>query len=69
MSKCNVARFLKKIIKLYGWELGFRKIIDKIRESELAIYLKFGFLNAAISFTWGAASFLVNVKNKFMFIF
>ena len=34
-----------KVIKLYGWELSFEKIVSKIRGDELKYLKKIGYMN------------------------
>ena len=56
------------MLKLYGWEIAFRKIVQEIREKEIACYKRFGFgksIERALSNTtiyWAAlAMFLLSV--------
>ncbi len=51
-----------QVIKPYAWERPFKRlyILEKIRNSELDVLLKAAFLNAATSFTWTCAPFLVS---------
>ena len=48
-----------RVIKFYGWELSFQKIIDKIRKSEVAFLIKSAFLKCATNFTWDCSPILV----------
>ncbi|XP_064405656.1 multidrug resistance-associated protein 1-like [Halichondria panicea] len=48
-----------KVIKLYAWELPFQKMIFGIRDKELDVLKKATYLNAAGSFTWMCAPFMV----------
>lgn len=57
-----------KVLKLYGWELSFYDIINKIRTSELAILLKQGIYSVIIMFSWASASFLVATASIICFI-
>lgn len=40
-----------KVLKLYGWELSFRNILNKIREAELVTLYKYGWYSTLISFS------------------
>ena len=57
-----------KVLKLYGWELSFQKIVSKIREDELIILLKTSIYNVVINFSWGIASFLIASASFVIFI-
>ena len=48
-----------KVIKFYAWEDPFGALIMRIRKAEVAALKKFTFLNAAYSFTWTCAPFMV----------
>lgn len=48
-----------KVIKFYAWENPFKELIMKIRAGELAVLRKYTLLNAAYSFTWTCAPFMV----------
>lgn len=48
-----------KVIKLYGWEISFQKLVDKIRASELSVFLKSIVYNMLTFFTAGASFFIV----------
>lgn len=48
--------------------MSFRKIIDKIREGELGVLLKIGIYSTFISFSWGAASFLIATASFIAYI-
>ncbi|XP_019855858.1 PREDICTED: multidrug resistance-associated protein 1-like isoform X2 [Amphimedon queenslandica] len=50
-----------KVIKLYAWEIPFRKLIMGIRDEEIKVLKKASLLNASLSFTWTSATFLVAV--------
>ena len=49
-----------RVIKLYAWEIPFQRIIFGIREDELNQLKKNAYLNAATSFTFTCAPFLVS---------
>ena len=49
-----------QVIKLYAWERPFQQLVEKMRGNELEVLLKSAFLNAATSFTWTCAPFLVS---------
>lgn len=57
-----------KVLKLYGWELSFRNLLEKIREGELGVLLRMGVYNTVISFSWGAASFLIATASFIAYI-
>ncbi|ODM95243.1 Multidrug resistance-associated protein 1 [Orchesella cincta] len=48
-----------KVLKLYAWEPSFENQIMKIRKDEIEILKKAAYLNAATSFLWTCAPFLV----------
>jgi len=48
-----------KVIKLYAWEDYFLDEVQKIRQQELVVLRNTAYLNAASSFTWMCAPFLV----------
>ena len=48
-----------KVLKLYAWEESFTKIISGIRKEELTLLRRAGFTNAASSFFWQLAPFMV----------
>ena len=52
-----------KVLKLYAWEESFTKIISGIRKEELTLLRRAGFTNAASSFFWQLAPFMVRFKN------
>lgn len=58
-----------RVIKLYAWESAFLKKISYVRnECELETLKKIGLLNAAQSFTWASAPFLVSLSTFAVFI-
>ncbi|KAK2141833.1 hypothetical protein LSH36_1034g00008 [Paralvinella palmiformis] len=50
-----------KVLKLYAWEESFEKMILDIRKKELHVMRKAALLNAASSFAWACAPFLVSL--------
>lgn len=50
-----------RVIKLYAWEIPFKKLIMDIRQGELSTLRKSAYLNAGFSFTWTCAPFLVSL--------
>lgn len=48
-----------KVLKLYAWEPSFQKLIEGIRNTELAIMRKIAIYNAAVFFLFQLAPFLV----------
>nr|QUF59451.1 ATP-binding cassette transporter Abcc1-6-2 [Brachionus angularis] len=57
-----------KALKLYGWEVSFKNILEKIRERELGIMLKFGIISSIVSFSSAAASFLIATASFVIYI-
>ena len=55
-----------KVIKLYAWEDHFHDDVQSIRQRELTILRHTAYLNAATSFTWTCAPFLVTLLQSFM---
>lgn len=58
-----------KIIKLYGWEYSFNKIIGKIRSVEVKYLTKSAILNCLFSFTWDCSPFFVSSASICTFVF
>ena len=56
---------LIQVLKLYAWELSFQDKVLAIRAKELKVLRRAAYLNAASSFTWTCAPFLV--KNAFSY--
>lgn len=50
-----------RIIKFYGWEESFRKLVKNLREKEIINLIKTSLLNALTSFTWSCAPYVVAV--------
>ncbi|XP_069125383.1 multidrug resistance-associated protein 1-like [Argopecten irradians] len=50
-----------KVLKLYAWEKSFEKQVLNIRNKELQVLKRMAYLNAAVSFTWTTAPFLVSL--------
>ncbi|XP_060071681.1 multidrug resistance-associated protein 1-like [Ylistrum balloti] len=50
-----------KVLKLYAWEKSFENQVLEIRNKELRVLKKMAYLNAAVSFTWTTAPFLVSL--------
>jgi len=57
-----------KVIKLYGWELSFEKIVGKIRNDELSYLRKIGYYNMCSSFIWVCAPLIVSVVSFGTFV-
>ena len=51
-----------RVLKLYAWELSFQEKILAIRNMELDVLKSAAYLNAASSFTWACAPFLVSMQ-------
>ena len=49
-----------QVIKLYAWEIPFKRMVMGIREEELNVLKASALLNAGSSFTWTCAPFLVS---------
>jgi len=57
-----------KVLKLYAWELSFQKKVLAIRDQELDVLRKAAYLNAASSFTWTCAPFLVSLTTFAVYV-
>ena len=51
--------YFVQVLKLYAWELSFQEKILEIRNKELRVLRKAAYLQAAASFSWTCAPFLV----------
>lgn len=51
-----------KVLKLYAWELAFKRKVLEIRQDELKVLKKSAYLAAMGTFTWVCAPFLVSVS-------
>ncbi|CAF0762037.1 unnamed protein product [Brachionus calyciflorus] len=58
-----------KIIKLYAWELCFKKLISNVRFLELRVLKNIALLNAIANFTWTISPFLVSVVSFGIYVF
>ena len=61
VAKCSS---LPQVIKLYAWEIPFQKQVMGIRQQELDVLKATAYLNAASSFTWTCAPFLVSIYTR-----
>lgn len=50
-----------KVLKLYAWEPSFEDQVLQIREREMKVLKEAAYLNAATSFIWSCAPFLVSI--------
>ncbi len=50
-----------KVVKLYGWELSFNSVINKIRVNELRLLKLINYLNGISGFSLSTMPFLVSV--------
>lgn len=50
-----------RIIKFYGWEESFRKLVRELRKKEIQNLIKTSLLSAFTSFTWSCAPYVVSV--------
>jgi ABC-type multidrug transport system fused ATPase/permease subunit len=57
-----------KVIKFYGWELSFQKIVDKIRNDEMKFFSRNALVGIVSSFTWASAPFLVSAVSYATFV-
>ncbi len=57
-----------KVIKLYGWELSFQNIVNRIRTDELSYLKKMGYLNMVSSFLWMCAPLIVSIVSFGTFV-
>ena len=57
-----------KVIKFYGWELSFQKIVDKIRSDEMKFFSRNALVGIVNSFTWASAPFLVAAVSYATFV-
>jgi ABC-type multidrug transport system fused ATPase/permease subunit len=48
-----------KVIKLYAWEIPFKRLIMGVRQEEINVLRASAYLNAGFSFTWTCAPFMV----------
>ena len=48
-----------KVIKFFGWEISFQKIVERIRKIELKYLIKSSLLKCGINFTYDCAPILV----------
>ena len=58
----------KKVIKFYGWELSFQKIVNKIRNDEMKFFSRNALVGVVGSFTWASAPFLVATVSYSTFV-
>ncbi|CAF1078170.1 unnamed protein product [Brachionus calyciflorus] len=58
-----------KVIKFYGWEISFEKLINKIRQKELSILRKASFLYGCFNFSFGFISFAVTFVSLLTYIY
>lgn len=57
--------FCFKVLKLYAWEPSFEQKVLDIRGKEIRVLRTAAYLNAATSFIWACAPFLVRLKHYF----
>nr|CAH7713756.1 unnamed protein product [Callosobruchus chinensis] len=50
-----------KVLKLYAWEGSLEEMIQKVRQKEIVTLKQSAYLNAATSFIWTGAPFLVSL--------
>ncbi|KAK7866925.1 hypothetical protein R5R35_001662 [Gryllus longicercus] len=57
-----------KVLKLYAWEPSFEQQVLKIRDKEIHVLKQAAYLNAATSFIWSCAPFLVSLVTFATFV-
>nr|CAD7445720.1 unnamed protein product [Timema bartmani] len=57
-----------RVLKLYAWEPSYEKELRDIRKKEVNILKKAAYFNAATSFTWTCAPFLVSIVTFATFV-
>ena len=57
-----------KVIKFYGWELSFKKIVDKVRADEMKFFSRYALVGIITSFTWASAPFFVAAVSYATFV-
>jgi len=58
-----------KVLKLYGWEVSFINLINKIRNTELAALRKFALTYGVASFSWAFSSFIIQVTTFITYLY
>jgi ABC-type multidrug transport system fused ATPase/permease subunit len=56
------------VIKFYGWEMSFERIVDKIRNDEMKYFSRNALVGIITSFTWASAPFLVAAVSYATFV-
>ncbi|KAK3559875.1 hypothetical protein QTP86_026191, partial [Hemibagrus guttatus] len=57
-----------KVLKLYAWELSFKEKILQIRQKELSVLRKSGYLSALSVVAWTSAPFLVSLTTFAVYV-
>merc|ERR1711892_375237 len=57
-----------RVIKLYGWEESFQKLIDDVRDEELRLLKRSAYLRAATALVWMWMPFFVSFASFMMYI-
>ncbi|RNA37460.1 multidrug resistance-associated 1 isoform X3, partial [Brachionus plicatilis] len=57
-----------KVIKFYGWEVSFQKIVNKIRSDEMKYFSRNAIAGIITSFTWASAPFIVAAVSYATFV-
>nr|QBP17584.1 ABCC1-X8-like protein [Brachionus rotundiformis]QNH67883.1 ATP-binding cassette transporter subfamily C member 1 X8 [Brachionus rotundiformis] len=57
-----------KVIKFYGWEVSFQKIVNKIRSDEMKYFSRNALAGIITSFTWASAPFIVAAVSYATFV-
>ena len=48
-----------RVVKFYGWEISFQKIIEKIRNNEVLYLIKYAFIKCTTIFMWDCMPIIV----------
>ena len=57
-----------RVIKFYGWEESFQRIVKKLRNKEISHLIKTSLLTATSSFTWSCAPYVVSSVSFLTFL-
>ena len=58
-----------KVLKLYAWEKAYAAKVTTIRDKEIALIRKAGFLTAFTSFFWICSPYMVSCLSLFFSLF
>lgn len=57
-----------RVIKFYGWEESFQRLVKKLRNKEIRNLIKTSLLSATTSFTWSCAPYAVSSVSFLTFL-